>query len=1062
MLKQYKILVNEGKGSENVLVTVPAGAGARGNPTRITAKPDTRYELQDDLKGKGLGPDQVRGKRVGKNLYLMFEDNGKPDVIIEGYYEPINLQQVPTIVGKAENGSVYEYIPHDPELSSMSTTLKDGYTPAMLSLGGGPIAGGAFELAGLPLVAAAAGGGLGGLGWIAAGLGAAALGGGGGGGGGGTAGPVAPNGGVAPTVTITTDADNNGVVNKTELNGAVTFSVRADFDKTKTAIGDKVVLTDGGSPAVVKTVVLTTQAMVDAGYVTADFAKPAEGATLKVSALLQRDTLSSASGTDSALLDTVSNADPSDPTGSTSLKPVVVITTDTNNDGFVNSTEINGGANFNVSVAFTGKVVAGDTVVVTASNNEPKSFVLTADDIKAGKITSTFTKLANGVALTVTATVKDQNGNESPAGSDTAILDTVVDTATGELKHDAANDTGISSTDNITNNTSPVITGIAEKGAKVIVTVGALVCAEVTADPSTGAYSAKVPGTLASAKYTPKIQVTDLAGNTTTVDGTPFTVDTQDQVNPNNNKNDPNASAIISVTSITDDTGTPNDFVTADQSLKINGSVKNFTTAAGTGGEGDVVYVQVFNKAGVAVQGAAAYVTVDSTGGWTLDNQAVTLPQGEYTVFATIQDAAGNKVKDTTHNFVVSTGTNVGDLKAVADTNSVSEDGATFTVTGNVLTGDAATGNGADIDVLYTYKDLVISKAFFGTTVPPSAIWPVTLNGNYGKLDLNADGSYQYTLDNLKAQALKGGEIKQEVFAYEVKETQGNKLSSQSTLTIDVVGVEDLATTSTTLNGVANTHYPLNMTGSVQGFSLPSALQLNITDADSGQSYFKNLSSNTLITSSAVGGQTFAGGYGGEYHITMNAETTQTDHSYAWSYDSIKQVTPGSKVVHDLLTLTSVDGSSSQTIETMIGDSSTGVVQQDYYSSTAAGLKVTGSGFSTTDTLYLTGANLTLDLTATTTNVTLMDKFDITGAGSNTIKLNVSSLLTADIVNGHHTLYIIGDSGDKVVIAGAGLASAWTHANNQAGDSVYTNAGTNDQLVIDAHITAANISFVTT
>ena len=150
MLKQYKILVNEGKGSENVLVTVPAGAGARGNPTRITAKPDTRYELQDELKGKGLGPDQVRGKRVGKNLYLMFEDNGKPDVIIEGYYDPINLQQVPTIVGKAENGSVYEYIPHDPELSSMSTTLKDGYTPAMLSLGGGPIAGGAFELAGLP------------------------------------------------------------------------------------------------------------------------------------------------------------------------------------------------------------------------------------------------------------------------------------------------------------------------------------------------------------------------------------------------------------------------------------------------------------------------------------------------------------------------------------------------------------------------------------------------------------------------------------------------------------------------------------------------------------------------------------------------------------------------------------------------------------------------------------------------------------------------------------------------------------------------------------------------
>jgi hypothetical protein len=304
MLKQYKILINEGKGSDNALITVPAGAGARGNPTRITAKPDTRYELQDELKGKGLGPDQVRGKRVGKNLYLMFEDNGKPDIIIEGYYDPANLQQVPTIVGKAENGSIYEYIPHDPELSSMSTTLKDGTTPAMLSLGGGPIAGGAFELAGLPLVAAAAGGGLGGLGLLAAGLGAAALGGGGGGGGGGGT-AVPPNGGLAPTINIATDKNNDGVVSKTELDNALTFAVTAGFDKTKVAVGDKVVFTDRSSPAVVKTVVLT-QAMIDEGAVTVQFDKPVEGATLTVNALIQRDATNSASESDSAKLDTTS------------------------------------------------------------------------------------------------------------------------------------------------------------------------------------------------------------------------------------------------------------------------------------------------------------------------------------------------------------------------------------------------------------------------------------------------------------------------------------------------------------------------------------------------------------------------------------------------------------------------------------------------------------------------------------------------------------------------------------------------------------------------------------
>jgi VCBS repeat-containing protein len=522
MLKQYKILVNEGKGSENVLVTVPAGAGASGNPTRIKAKPDTRYELQDDLKGKGLGPDQVRGKRVGKNLYLMFEDNGKPDVIIEGYYDPINLQQVPTIVGKAENGSVYEYIPHDPELSSMSTTLKDGYTPAMLSLGGGPIAGGAFELAGLPLVAAAAGGGLGGLGWLAAGLGAAALGGGGGGGGGGTAGPVAPNGGVAPTVLITTDTNNNGVVNKAELNGATTFAVSASFDKTKVAVGDKVVFTDSGSSAVVKTVVLT-QAMIDAGVATTEFAKPAEGATLTVSALLQRDALSSASDKDSAMLDTVSNADPTDPTGSTSLAPAVLITTDTNNDGYVNIIELGAATQFNVDVTFKGKVAPGDTILITGSNNESKSITLTADDVKNGKVSALFTKPADGTALTVTAIIKDQNGNDSLAGSDSAALDITAPEKNTLVELDPVTDTGIKN-DLITDVDKPTLLIAAEPGAIVKVTLLGKDYTQNAKLNADGKYVVPVTDSLAPGLYTPQVTVTDSHGNVSTFPGASFVV----------------------------------------------------------------------------------------------------------------------------------------------------------------------------------------------------------------------------------------------------------------------------------------------------------------------------------------------------------------------------------------------------------------------------------------------------------------------------------------------------------------------------------------------------------
>jgi hypothetical protein len=193
----------------------------------------------------------------------------------------------------------------------------------------------------------------------------------------------------------------------------------------------------------------------------------------------------------------------------------------------------------------------------------------------------------------------------------------------------------------------------------------------------------------------------------------------------------------------------------------------------------------------------------------------------------------------------------------------------------------------------------------------------------------------------------------------------------------------------------------------------------------------------------------------------MNAVQSATEHSYTWGFKYTKSVASGGHVVHDLLTVSSLDSGQYQTLEAVYTPS-LAAPMDDYYSVTAAGLRISGQGTSSTDTLFLTGGGLYLDLTNLNTKVTYMDKFNISGTGDNTIKIDLNTLVQADTVNGHHTLYIVGDSGDKVVIAGAGLASAWTHANNQAGDTVYTNAGTNDQLVIDAHITAANISFVAT
>jgi VCBS repeat-containing protein len=185
MAKTYKVLVNGGKEAELKTISVVQGAGDRSAPVRLVSERGVRYELVDDVKGKGFAPDEVRLKRMGKNLLLMFSESQSADVVFENFYDAGQAGDagVPTLVGNAENGNLYEYVPQDPEVSHLVSALADGNAPVIMSLGGDAMSG-AFVLSALPLVAAA--GGI--SGWaIAGGVAAAAAAGGGGGGGGGAA-----------------------------------------------------------------------------------------------------------------------------------------------------------------------------------------------------------------------------------------------------------------------------------------------------------------------------------------------------------------------------------------------------------------------------------------------------------------------------------------------------------------------------------------------------------------------------------------------------------------------------------------------------------------------------------------------------------------------------------------------------------------------------------------------------------------------------------------------------------------------------------------------------------
>ncbi|MGB0204335.1 MAG: retention module-containing protein, partial [Neptuniibacter sp.] len=134
---------------------------------------------------------------------------------------------------------------------------------------------------------------------------------------------------------------------------------------------------------------------------------------------------------------------------------------------------------------------------------------------------------------------------------------------------------------------------------------------------------------------------------------------------------------------------------------------------------------------------------------------------------------------------------------AFDDVNSVTEDdvqGDGFpTTTGNVVGGTGvSSGDVADVDEDGDIPQ-VTTFSFGGTTVSAGQ----TLQGNYGELTINADGSYTYTLtsnDDPVIQGLsEGDEPLVETFTYVINDTYNldPEDESEATLTININGADD-------------------------------------------------------------------------------------------------------------------------------------------------------------------------------------------------------------------------------------------------------------------------------
>ena len=160
----------------------------------------------------------------------------------------------------------------------------------------------------------------------------------------------------------------------------------------------------------------------------------------------------------------------------------------------------------------------------------------------------------------------------------------------------------------------------------------------------------------------------------------------------------------------------------------------------------------------------------------TIDNSASQggpSSDGVYTVEVTATDDNGETVSTT---FMWTVG-NPGP-SATDNTNSVTEDAATTTATGNAIADDDGFGADSDPDA----DDLAVSQVN-----GVDANVGVAVNGNYGDIVVNGDGTYTYTIDNTNADvdALDNGETLTESFTYTLTDNEGGTATATITITID-------------------------------------------------------------------------------------------------------------------------------------------------------------------------------------------------------------------------------------------------------------------------------------
>ncbi|MBD9452227.1 tandem-95 repeat protein [Rhizobium sp. RHZ02] len=187
--------------------------------------------------------------------------------------------------------------------------------------------------------------------------------------------------------------------------------------------------------------------------------------------------------------------------------------------------------------------------------------------------------------------------------------------------------------------------------------------------------------------------------------------------------------------------------------------------------------------------------------------------------------------------------------------------------------------------------------------------------GSYGSLFLNsATGAYTYVPNDAAVEGLKTHS--QESFTLTV--TDGSNATHSQTLTIDLNGMNDTATISGSAAGdvVEDGKAPILSEDKVGGEGtdkLHAEGQLIVSDRDADDNHFQTPASEDLN-----------GKYG-----TFTFDPTSGKWTYALNNESVQSLAAG-QAVHDSLSITSADGTASQTIDvTITGTNDAPVIDAD-------------------------------------------------------------------------------------------------------------------------------------